>query len=111
MANGIQEAGHGAKEEESERDATSASAVRDEKETGSPLGQQDEDKTQPVHTLFNLQLVKKGDALYDVVESLKRVEELSHILVWSLSGRRPRDSDDLDVLCQPLSMDLIELPR
>lgn len=81
------------------------------KTRGPSIEEQHEDPSQPVHTLFNLQLIKKDSALYDVVESLKRIEELSHILVWSLAGRKPRDADDVHVLSQPLSMDLIELPR
>ncbi|KYK65659.1 EF hand domain-containing protein [Toxoplasma gondii TgCatPRC2] len=91
---------------EAERDGEDEVRRRD----GGACGE--EDDPPEVHTLFNLQLIDKACPLFDVVESLKRVEELSHILVWSTGGGiQPKGPTDLASLRQPLTLDLIELPR
>ena len=61
------------------------------------------DASKPVMTLLNLLLAPAGSALRRLARLLLRLEDLSHVLVWSL-GEAARDDADC-------SIDLVELPR
>lgn len=66
-------------------------------------GASGQDASKPVVTLLNLLLAPAGSALRRLARLLLRLEDLSHILVWSLSELSKANDD--------CTIDLIELPR